>query len=414
MESTTSSPANAYAFFKSIDIETLFAVRRLTAWVLERERAKRSGETPPPASTALKQQLQCLPAARLFRGIQRHRLEKVLQADPAVSELLPDLQVDLQRAARSETMSALALASLSREMAGLFAEAGIPLLVIKGVPLALQTTGSPTARGRGDCDLFVDPSQVGAAIGLLQSAGFALSQSTSCVGDDSIWGSYSRFVWIEVALQRHACGRNQFIDLHWHATHVRGVLLDFQALWDRGEVLYITDQPIRTLSRRDALVHACCHAAADRWMALRNLVDIERLARGLSKAERVELKRLRPVRKSWVALADAFEERGESCLKGRALALRVKAQLAQQRPWRSLGDGEWTKANRLGFFAHYVSLSFHPVHILSIVFQQLIRPVDLIDLKTGKSRSLWQVIALRMGKLRRRLRASNELFDRRA
>ena len=38
-----------------------------------------------------------------------------------------------------------------------------------------------TARGRGDCDLFVAP-QVGASIALLQSVGFALTHGASCVG----------------------------------------------------------------------------------------------------------------------------------------------------------------------------------------------------------------------------------------
>ena len=127
-----------------------------------------------------------MPSATLLRAIQRHRLESLLQSDPGVGNLLPDLRGDLQRAARSEAMAALALASLTREMAVLCAEAGIPLLVLKGIPLALQTTGSLTARGRGDCDLFVDPSQVGEAIALLQAAGFVLSKGASCVGDDSI------------------------------------------------------------------------------------------------------------------------------------------------------------------------------------------------------------------------------------
>ena len=406
MESMTSSPAYAHALFKSIDIQTLSAVRRLTAWVLEREQAKLSGEAPPPASSTLKHQLQCLPAGRLFQGIQRHRLETVLQSDSAVSELLPDLQVNLQQAARRETMEALALVSLTREMAALFAEAGIPLLVIKGVPLALQTTGSSTARGRGDCDLFVDPSQVGAAIDLLQSAGFALSFGASCVGDDSFRGRYSRFVTIEISLDRLAGGRLQRIDLHWHPTHVRGVMSDFEVLWERSEQLQINDQSVRTLSRRDALVHSCCHASADRWMALRNLVDIERLGREFPSYNQVELGRLRPVGDSWIAVADVCGKRDESRLQGRAQSVRMKALVAQLRPWRSMGEGEWTEANRLRYFAHYLNLSRHPVHVLSILLQQLIRPVDLIDSRTGQGRSLWQVVALRTGKLRRRLRAS--------
>ena len=118
-------------------------------------------------------------------------------------------------------MEALALASLTRQMAVLFAEAGIPLLVIKGVLLALQTTGSPTARGRGDCDLFVDPSKVGEAIALLQSQGFAFSDGITCVGEDSLRGRYSRFLSIEISLNRFVGDRCQWIDLHWHASKVR-------------------------------------------------------------------------------------------------------------------------------------------------------------------------------------------------
>ena len=412
MESTSSSPVHALALFNSIDIATLSAVRGLTAWVLEREWAKGAGETLPPASTTLQQQLQVLPAATLFQGIQRHRLETMLHGDPAVSEVLPDLQVDLQCAARRETMEALALASLTREMAALFAEAGIPLLVIKGVPLALQTTGSPTARGRGDCDLFVDPSHVGAAIALLQSAGFALSFGASCVGDDSFWGRYSRFVLIEISLQRQVGGRCQWIDLHWHATDIRGVVMDFQALLKRAEVLYINDQPVLTLKRSDAFLHACCHATADRWKALRNLVDIERLGRALPSAERVELCRLRPVRKSLLVLTDAFRKPRVSGRFGNPQAVLAIAQAAQLQPCRRLADEEWTVANRLRDLRQSMNLSHHFVHLLSILLQQFIRPVDLIDSETGIGRSLWQVVSLRMGKLRRRMRGSTESLDR--
>ena len=406
------SPVYPPALATPITSETLAAVRALTAWVLQRERATKASTAPPPAPEALRQKLAALPPATLLQGIQRHRLEPLLQADPAVGDLLPDLRADLQRAARREAMAALALASLTREMAVLFAEASIPLLVIKGIPLALQTTGSLTARGRGDCDLFVDPSQVGAAIALLQSAGFALSYGASCVGDDSMRGRYSRFVSIEISLERDAGGRRQWIDLHWHATHVRGVLPGFQVLWPRGEELHINGQPVRTLSHRDALVHACCHATTDCWMALRNLVDIERLGRELSLAQRVDLSRLRAVRKSWIALADAFEEDSVSCNPWRAQAVRLKAAVAQQRPWRSLGDGEWTVTNRLRYLAHTVNLSHHPVHGCSMLLQQLMPPGDLVDPQTGEVRSLWQMVLWRAGKLRRRLQAQAESPDR--
>ena len=309
-------------------------------------------------------------------------------------------------------MAALALASLTREMAVLFAEAGIPLLVIKGIPLSLQTTGSLTARGRGDCDLCVDPSQVGEAIALLQSVGFGLIYGASCVGDDSMRGRYSRFVSIEISLHRDVHNHRQLIDLHWHATWARGVLPRFQELWQRGEVLHINGQPVRTLSQRDAMVQACCHATTDRWMALRNLVDIDRLERALPSAHQVDLSRLRPVRKSLQVIADAFEENRASWSVGRAQAVRLKAEVAQQRPWRSMGDGGWTKPNRLRYFAHMLNLSHHPVHVCSMLLQQLMPPGDLVDQQTGEVRSLWQAMLWRAEKLWRRLEAQAESPDR--
>ena len=280
--------------------------------------------------------------------------------------------------------------------------------MIKGIPLSLQTPGSLTARGRGDCDLFVDPTQVGAAIALLESAGFALSCGSSCVGDDSMRGRYSRFVSIEISLHRDVGERRQWIDLHWHATHVRGVLPGFQALWQRGEEMQINRQPVRTLSRRDALVHACCNAATDCWMALRNLVDIERLSREVPTSQLVELQSLRPVRKSWLVLADSMGDPASAWSFGKVQSLKLKAQTAQQQPWRSLGDGAWTVANRLKYFSHTVNLSRHPVHGISVLLHQVMPPADLIDPQTGANRSLLVVLLRRAEKLWRRLQAQSQ------
>ena len=147
-------------------------------------------------------------------------------------------------------------------------------------------------------------------------------------------------------------------------------------------------------------------------MALRNLVDIERIGRALPSAQRVDLSRLRPVRKSYQVIADAFEENSASWSVGRAHAVRLKAELAQQRPWLSLGDGGWTKTNRLRYFAHLMNLSHHPVHVCSMLLQQLMPPEDLVDQQTGEVRSLWQAMLWRAEKLWRRLEAQAESPDR--
>ena len=146
-------------------------------------------------------------------------------------------------------------------------------------------------------------------------------------------------------------------------------------------------------------------------MALRNLVDIERLGRALPSAQLVELSRLRPVRNSWLAHGSSFEMDCAFLRIGSAQSVCIAAEVAQQMPWRSLGDCGWTVANRLRYFAHMVNLSHNPIHVVSTLMSQLML-IDLIDPQTGDLRSIPQVVLRRAEKLRRRLKAQAESPDR--
>ena len=72
----------------------------------------------------------------------------------------------LKEIARNEALAALALTGLTHEISALFEMNGIPMMVLKGIPLSLQTTQTVTARGRGDLDLWVRPRDLDAAINL--------------------------------------------------------------------------------------------------------------------------------------------------------------------------------------------------------------------------------------------------------
>ena len=192
--------------------------------------------------------------------------------------LLPELAPALQALARQDAMAAMALASLTREMAALFEQAAMPMLVIKGIPLALQTTGSLTSRGRGDLDLLVDSKRLPEAVALLESAGFSRCPGQFPRQLDSVWGRYSRWAGYEFSLARQGPAGLQWIDLHWALSNVRAPLPSFALAWHCGEQLDLNGQPVRTLSRLHAFQHACAHAAKDEWMCLRNLIDIDRLA----------------------------------------------------------------------------------------------------------------------------------------
>jgi len=112
-----------------ISADNLDAIKGLARLVLKRERECTEHGSPltTTASSELTAQLLAVPDSPLLAAIQRHRLESLLHGDPLVGALLPKLADKIKALARAETMAALALASLTREMAALFERARIPM-----------------------------------------------------------------------------------------------------------------------------------------------------------------------------------------------------------------------------------------------------------------------------------------------
>jgi hypothetical protein len=282
MDVVCSPPALSYPDGGQQTPAALQAIKQLVRLLMAREDASRLQPLAPlpRAGPALLASLGELPAVDLLATIRRQRLECLLHADPYVAELLPALWPSLQRLARRETMAALALASLTREISSLLQQAQIPLLVIKGVPLALQTTSSIASRGRGDLDLFVDPSDVVRTVAVLQAAGFQTIRTCDLgFTDASLLGRYCRWLHYELPLSRQKGVAVQSIDLHWRLDLSYKALPTFRRCHAQRRSVLIGVTSICTLDLPYAFQHACAHAAKDNWMCLRNLVDIHRLAR---------------------------------------------------------------------------------------------------------------------------------------
>jgi hypothetical protein len=284
MDVCCSPPALSYPDGGQQTPAALQAIKQLVRLLLAREDASLLEPLAPlpRACPALLASLGELPAVDLLATIRRQRLECLLHADPYAAELLPALWPSLQRLARREMMAALALASLTREISSLLQQAQIPLLVIKGVPLALQTTRSIASRGRGDLDLFVNPSDVVRTVAVLQAAGFQTIRSCD-LGfiDASLLGRYRRWLYYELSLCRQKGEAVQTLDLHWRLDLSYKALPTFRRCYAQRTSVLIGDTSIGTLNLPYAFQHACAHAAKDNWMCLRNLVDIHRLARML-------------------------------------------------------------------------------------------------------------------------------------
>lgn len=394
-------------------LETTKCLVRL---ILQRER---SGNKDAPASreqvpAELNRQLEAVPRKALLNSIRRHRLECLLHGEPLVAQLVPDLAPTIQALARQEAMAALALASLTREIARLFQQADIPMLVIKGIPLALQTTGSLIARGRGDLDLLVEPRQLPAAVALLESAGFS-----RCLGQfprhlDSLWGRYSRWASYEFSLNRGTRGGVQWIDLHWALSNVRAPLPAFDLSWGRGEQIDLNGQSVMTLNRIDAFQHACAHAARDQWMCLRNLIDIDRLANQLEDLNLTKLHKQPFVRWSCAVThaatgSEASQPRQRGLGYGATRAI-LKANHTQAMPWRSQGWGPWKPQRWASTVCWQLLLSRNGYDWIRLLLFFSLHPATFSDPVTGEDRDLAGFLLARILRLKQRfqeMRPSN-------
>ena len=392
---------------------TLETNKALVRLVLQRERDGNQdapvGDDQLPAG--LRQQLEAVPKEALLASIKRHRLECLLHGDPLVARLVPDLAPALQTLARRETMAALALASLTREMAALFEQAAIPMLVIKGIPLALQTTGTLTTRGRGDLDLLVDPKLLPEAVALLEGSAFRRLPGYLPRDLDSFWARYGRWAGYELSMVREAKESPQWIDLHWALSNVRGPLPSFQQAWRCHELLEFNGQSVATLSRAHAFRHACAHAAKDQWMCLRNLIDIERLGRQLGSSALINMGRDATV--CWSsAVTHRVVEADDLCLlfeanrRGTRKALQ-RASQAQLWPWRCEGMGPWTPGRWLSTVWRLLAFSRSPQDWLRTLCYYILLPAAFVDPLSGEDRGFRGFVSARVGRLRNRLSERN-------
>ena len=386
----------------------LEATKALVRLVLQREREGTLG-----APVGLRQQLDAVPKEALLAAIRRHRLECLLHGDPIVASLLPDLAATLQALARQEAMAALALTSLTREMAALFEQAAMPMLVIKGIPLALQTTGSFITRGRGDLDLLVDPNRLPEAVALLESSAFRRLPGYLPRDLNSFWARYGRWAGYELSMVREGEGAPQWIDLHWALSNVRGPLPSFGLAWQCREQLEFSGQSVLTLSRAHAFQHACAHAAKDDWMCLRNLIDIERLGRQLGSSALISLRREPTVRWSGAVthiVAEAVYLKIFLKLDRRGILNAVRrATQAQLLPWRCEGNGAWTTWRWLSTVWRLLVLSRSPQDWRRTLCYYILLPAAFVDPLTGEDHGFRGFVSARVGRLRNRLSERNSL-----
>jgi hypothetical protein len=209
------------------------------------------------------------------QAARRHRVEICIEPHLDAMGVPDDAKRVIKARAHQQQLGAMRASMTLTEVAKTLDSCGLRYLVIKGIPLAVQTTGSLTARGTGDIDLLVHPDDLIEVITVLSGLGYHRIPGLGPMEPKGAAWRYFRWVYVELPLRRGS----DVIDLHWRPTGERSVLPGFDTLWRQRIRLDIGPFSIPTLGPSDAFEHSCAHALKDEWKTIRSLVDVDRLAR---------------------------------------------------------------------------------------------------------------------------------------
>lgn len=222
----------------------------------------------------------------VWSGCLRHRVIAPLHA--ALVRMPPGrIPADiLERLQRQVVIDALLAQRQSQTLAALlhlFGTAGIPVLVLKGLPLAVSLYGTIAGRGVGDIDLLVAPASLPAADALLRGAGYR--RRGGAFVEHGPKAARERVK--EVSYAHRTDG--MVVELHQRLTeNPRLLACDFADLWRRRDMVEVGGAPVPTLPADLLPVYLAIHGACHCWERLRwlsDLADLLRLRGGLGPAE---------------------------------------------------------------------------------------------------------------------------------
>ena len=184
------------------------------------------------------------------------------------------------------------LAEELARVSSLLGDAGIPVIPLKGVPLAQSLFGDPAARVCGDIDILVPPADVLRAIDLILASGYR----------DEISHPYFSKLALRhgrhFSVVREGRGVSFVLEVHWilvqHSSkNAEGV----RDLWAGTIAQAYFGVQARSLSPEWEFLYLCMHAADHDWQVLKWLADIHQIVlsgtvnwrKAMEEAERLEL-----------------------------------------------------------------------------------------------------------------------------
>jgi len=187
------------------------------------------------------------------------------------ADLLPaDVSRRLHQGYQESVRRSLFLAASLAEMSAQFEAAGIPVIALKGPPLAESLYGDAALRQSFDLDLLLQPADVPAAFALLGQSGYELAPHLARL-------PIGWLLRLDSEVTVHS-RRGAPIELHWAISpDDYPFRFDAGVLWRSRQAARIAGQDIQVLAPECLLMYLCVHGAKHAWSRLHWLGDVARL-----------------------------------------------------------------------------------------------------------------------------------------
>lgn len=269
---------------------------------------------------------------RVVRIAMRHRVEGFVADGLAAAGVAPppDIRAALDKAATAIAVQNLRFAAETWRLARLARDAGIDMLVIKGVSLNILAFQGFAIKKAWDIDLLVSPDQVEAARSMLIAAGYRWDAP----GEDFTPEQERRWFLLSRESVWFHKDSGIAVELHTGLTDNPSLLAGVTLGSPRQRVAIGPGQEVETLADSELFAYLCVHGAIHGWMRLKWLADLGALLGMRSEQEIERLYREAVALGAGRAPAQALLLCRD--LLGLKLPLELERQLRSQAPVRWL------------------------------------------------------------------------------
>lgn len=290
--------------------------------------------------------------AKFLQLTDRHRVQGLAWAglQSAALKIPGPVSAALQPAAARIAASNLKMALEARELQQDLRCAGIPMLIVKGLPLAALVYHDPFLKMGWDLDALVLPEHLQTAITILQDRGYTPVHSTASGEELRRWHSRRKErIW-------HKVGSDVHLELHTRLADNSALIPSITAANSPRYVSVVSNVELATLIDREMFAHLAVHGTSSTWFRLKWCSDFAGFLNRFSPVEITSLYEssqvLRAGRAADVALliaarlfdvelTDQLQESLWSDPINRMLTRIALRQLLNGREWMDRPAGHW-------------------------------------------------------------------------